>query len=72
MRHSITLFTLTALAVMAPRRAVSQHPGTPNAVVPHSSDAIDDTTRAVTGRASEVFVRTDAGWQNPFWYLGPR
>jgi len=27
----------------------------------------------VTGRASEVFVRTDDGiWQNPFWYLGPR
>ena len=26
----------------------------------------------VTGSASEVFVRTDDGWQNPFWYLGPR
>ena len=26
----------------------------------------------VTGSASEVFVRTDGVWQNPFWYLGPR
>jgi hypothetical protein len=26
----------------------------------------------VTGSASEVFVRTDGIWQNPFWYLGPR
>jgi hypothetical protein len=26
----------------------------------------------VTGNASEVFVRTDGIWQNPFWYLGPR
>jgi hypothetical protein len=23
-------------------------------------------------RKSEVFVRTDGIWQNPFWYLGPR
>jgi len=26
----------------------------------------------VTGSASEVFVRSDGVWQNPFWYLGPR
>ena len=26
----------------------------------------------VTGSASEVVVRTDGVWQNPFWYLGPR
>jgi hypothetical protein len=26
----------------------------------------------VTGSASEIFVRTDGVWQNPFWYLGPR
>ena len=26
----------------------------------------------VRGSASEVFVRTDGAWQNPFWYLGPR
>ena len=26
----------------------------------------------VTGSASEVFVRTDGVWRNPFWYLGPR
>ena len=26
----------------------------------------------ITGSASEVFVRTDGVWQNPFWYLGPR
>ena len=26
----------------------------------------------VTGSASEVFVRTDGVWQNPFWYLGQR
>ena len=26
----------------------------------------------ITGSASEVFVRTDGIWQNPFWYLGPR
>ena len=26
----------------------------------------------VTGSASEVFVRTDGAWTNPFWYLGPR
>lgn len=26
----------------------------------------------VTGSASEVFVRTHDGWQNPFWYLGSR
>ena len=26
----------------------------------------------VTGSASEVFVRVDGVWQNPFWYLGPR
>jgi hypothetical protein len=25
----------------------------------------------VTGNASEVFVRTDGIWRNPFWYLGP-
>ena len=25
----------------------------------------------VTGSASEVFVRTDGVWRNPFWYLGP-
>jgi hypothetical protein len=25
-----------------------------------------------TGSASEVFVRTDGIWQNPFWHLGPR
>ena len=25
----------------------------------------------VTGRASEVFVKADGIWQNPFWYLGP-
>lgn len=27
---------------------------------------------SVTGSASEVFVRADGVWQNPFWYLGPR
>ena len=26
----------------------------------------------VTGSASEVFVKTDGVWRNPFWYLGPR
>lgn len=26
----------------------------------------------VTGRASEVFVRTDGVWQNPFWHLASR
>ena len=26
----------------------------------------------VSGSASEIFVRTDGVWQNPFWYLGPR
>ena len=26
----------------------------------------------VTGSASEVFVRVDGIWQNPFWHLGPR
>ena len=26
----------------------------------------------VTGSASEVFVRSEGIWQNPFWYLGPR
>ena len=25
----------------------------------------------VTGKASEVFVRTDSVWRNPFWYLAP-
>ena len=24
----------------------------------------------VTGSASEVFVKTDGVWENPFWYLG--
>ena len=164
MRHSISLFMLAALALMAPRDAGSQQRATPNVAASRSSDAIDDTTRAavlaardaiwrawfahdtaalrrllprsttagegggwesreeivtgslqsassgrrlvgirfddtrihangnvvvvfsnytldlehegrrntVKGSASEVFVRTDDGWQNPFWYLGPR
>lgn len=25
----------------------------------------------ITGKASEVFVRADGVWVNPFWYLGP-
>ena len=29
------------------------------------------TRNTMTGRASEVFVKTDGVWQNPFWYLGP-
>ena len=32
----------------------------------------DGQRNTVTGSASEVFVRTDGVWQNPFWYLGPR
>jgi hypothetical protein len=26
----------------------------------------------ITGNASEVFIRRDGVWQNPFWYLAPR
>ena len=35
---------------------------------------LDDEGRrsTVSGSASEVFVRSDGIWQNPFWYLGTR
>jgi ketosteroid isomerase-like protein len=28
--------------------------------------------QTTTGRSTEVFVRRNGGWQNPFWHLGPR
>ena len=47
-----------------------------NVVVVFSSYTLelehDRRRNTVTGTASEVFVRTDGVWQNPFWYLGPR
>jgi len=47
-----------------------------NVVVVFSNYTLDleheGRRNTVTGSASEVFVRTDGGWQNPFWYLGPR
>jgi len=47
-----------------------------NVIVVFSNYSLDleheGRLHTVTGSASEVFVRTDGGWQNPFWYLGPR